>query len=216
MSANSSEICTQNPALNQKVCGLGFAPPLSAAVPGGRQRWLEALTSGSCAAAVTLCMLLLPSQRAREPLGTEALLRSAGRGDPSQGWEEGLLAPSGCQLFSSYLVRAQQCSQGKSCLMKKAAKFEERKPPRFPFPAQHLVAKEMWMVQCKPGCKRETETPCCLGFSLVPVPSSPLCCQLSICAPLLLQTDQVWRGRCQGWTSLQPLWAARCQCLGHY
>lgn len=96
-------------------------------------------------------------------------------------------------------MRAQQYSQGKSCLVKKAVKFEERKTPRG---AQHMVEKEMQMVQRKPGCKRETETLCCLDFNLVPVSSSPLNYRSLICAPVHLQADKVYLSWCQPWSLL--------------
>jgi len=48
--------------------------------------------------------------------------------------------------------------------MKNTMKFEDGKPPSG---AQHLVEKEMQTVRCVLGCRRETETLCCLEFNLI-------------------------------------------------
>lgn len=88
-------------------------------------------------------------------------------------------------LVINYLVKddGPAVQPGQILLVKKAVKFEERKAPRG---AQHMVEKEMQMVHRKPGCKRETETLCCLDFNLVPVSSSPLNYRSLICAPVHL------------------------------
>lgn len=160
-------------------------------------------------------VVLFTSQRAREPYHIKAL--------PWQHWAGGTQESEvGRTAFSdplniNYLVKdeAQQYSQGKPCLMKKAVKFEERKTPHG---AQHLVEKEMQMAQYKPGCKRETETLCCLEFSLVPVSFSALTYRSLICAPVHLQAKFIWAGASPGaFPQLSfSLWSACWGWLRHF